>query len=57
MSSGKYQKLFEPLTVGKLTIKNRISKAPLGMIARADPCGGAGVHSLYGGIALLVFFL
>jgi 2-enoate reductase len=38
--SGKYQKLFEPLTVGKLTIKNRISMAPLGMIAMADPCGG-----------------
>jgi 2-enoate reductase len=26
--------------VGKLTIKNRISMAPLGMIAMADPCGG-----------------
>ena len=38
--SGKYQKLFEPLTVGELTIKNRISMAPLGMIAMADPCGG-----------------
>ena len=37
--SSKYQKLFEPLTVGKLTIKNRISMAPLGMIAMADPCG------------------
>jgi len=36
----KYQKLFEPLTVGKLTIKNRISMAPLGMVAMADPCGG-----------------
>ena len=38
--SSKYQKLFEPLTVGKLTIKNRIAMAPLGMIAMADPCGG-----------------
>ncbi|MHB8064242.1 MAG: oxidoreductase [Ruminiclostridium sp.] len=36
----KYQKLFEPLMVGKLTIKNRICMAPLGMIAMADPCGG-----------------
>ena len=36
----KYKKLFEPLTVGKLTIKNRIAMAPLGMIAMADPCGG-----------------
>ncbi len=38
--SGSYQKLFEPLTVGKLTLKNRISMAPLGMVAMADPCGG-----------------
>jgi 2-enoate reductase len=38
--SNKYQKLFEPLTVGKLTLKNRISMAPLGMVAMADPCGG-----------------
>ena len=38
--SSKYQKLFEPLTIGKLTIKNRISMAPLGMVAMADPCGG-----------------
>ncbi|MDD4047508.1 MAG: 2-enoate reductase, partial [Clostridia bacterium] len=38
--SKKYQKLFEPLTVGKLTIKNRFAMAPLGMVAMADPCGG-----------------
>jgi len=38
--SSKYQKLFDPLTVGKLIIKNRISMAPLGMVAMADPCGG-----------------
>ncbi len=36
----KYQKLFEPITVGKLIVKNRISMAPLGMVAMADPCGG-----------------
>ena len=38
--SSKYQKLFEPLKVGKLTLKNRISMAPLGMVAMSDPCGG-----------------
>ncbi|MBC3798641.1 FAD-dependent oxidoreductase [Acetobacterium tundrae] len=38
--STRYKKLFEPLTVGKLTIKNRIAMAPLGMVAMADPCGG-----------------
>jgi 2-enoate reductase len=36
----KYQKLFEPITIGKLTLKNRISMAPLGMVAMADACGG-----------------
>jgi 2-enoate reductase len=38
--SVKHQKLFEPITVGKLKLKNRISMAPLGMVAMADPCGG-----------------
>ena len=38
--STKYQKLFEPIKVGKLILKNRISMAPLGMVAMADPCGG-----------------
>jgi 2-enoate reductase len=38
--TNKYQKLFEPLTVGNLTIKNRIAMAPLGMVAMGDPCGG-----------------
>lgn len=35
-----YQKLFEPLTVGKLTLKNRFSMAPLGMVAMSDAHGG-----------------
>ena len=35
----KYRKLFEPVTIGKLTLKNRISMAPLGMIAMADSSG------------------
>ncbi|PKM93230.1 MAG: 2-enoate reductase [Firmicutes bacterium HGW-Firmicutes-1] len=38
--TNKYQKLFEPLKVGQLTLKNRIAMAPLGMIAMSDPCGG-----------------
>lgn len=38
--SGQYQKLFEPITIGKLTLKNRFSMAPLGMIAMSDPYGG-----------------
>jgi 2-enoate reductase len=38
--SGPYQKLFEPITIGKLTLKNRFSMAPLGMVAMSDPHGG-----------------
>ncbi|MFA9378716.1 MAG: FAD-dependent oxidoreductase [Lachnotalea sp.] len=38
--SKKYNKLFEPIKIGKLTLKNRIAMAPLGMVAMADPCGG-----------------
>lgn len=38
--SVKNHKLFEPITIGKLKLKNRFSMAPLGMVAMADPCGG-----------------
>ncbi|SEW03717.1 oxidoreductase [[Clostridium] fimetarium] len=38
--TNKYGKLFEHLKVGKLTLKNRIAMAPLGMVAMSDPCGG-----------------
>ena len=38
--TARFQKLFDPITVGKMTVKNRISMAPLGMVAMADPCGG-----------------
>jgi 2-enoate reductase len=58
---GKYQKLFEPLTVGKLILKNRLSMAPLGMVAMADPCGGFSenaqdyyIERAKGGIGLIV---
>ncbi|MDD4716294.1 MAG: FAD-dependent oxidoreductase [Oscillospiraceae bacterium] len=37
--SSQFQKLFEPLKIGNLHLKNRISMAPLGMVAMADPCG------------------
>lgn len=36
----KYEKLFQPITVGKLTIKNRTSMAPMGPIGYADSFGG-----------------
>jgi 2-enoate reductase len=59
--SNKYQKLFEPLTVGKLVLKNRLSMAPLGMVAMADPCGGFSenaqdyyIERAKGGIGLII---
>lgn len=36
----KYSKIFEPITIGKLTIKNRTSMAPMGPIGYADSFGG-----------------
>ncbi len=36
----KYQKLFEPVTIGKLTLKNRTSMAPMGPVGYADSNGG-----------------
>lgn len=36
----KYSKIFEPMTIGKLTIKNRTSMAPMGPIGFADSFGG-----------------
>lgn len=35
-----YQKLFQPITINKLRVKNRISLAPLGMVCMSDPRGG-----------------
>ena len=36
----KYEKLFSPITIGKLTLKNRTSMAPMGPIGYADSNGG-----------------
>ena len=36
----KYPKLFEPITIGNVTIKNRTSMAPMGPIGYADSNGG-----------------
>jgi 2-enoate reductase len=35
-----YRKLFEPITINKLKVKNRISMAPLGMVCMSDARGG-----------------
>ena len=36
----KYEKLFSPITIGKLKLKNRTSMAPMGPIGYADSNGG-----------------
>ncbi len=36
----KYEKLFEPITINKMTVKNRTSMAPMGPIGYADSFGG-----------------
>ena len=35
----KYPKLFEPMTIGKVTINNRIALAPMGMVGLTTPDG------------------
>ena len=36
----KYQKLFTPVTVGSITLKNRFAMAPMGPLGLSDPEGG-----------------
>ncbi|MBC3888861.1 NAD(P)-binding protein [Acetobacterium paludosum] len=38
--SYKYQKLFEPMQIGNVTIKNRFAMAPMGPIGLGDAVGG-----------------
>lgn len=38
--SSKYQKLFEPMQIGNVTIKNRFAMAPMGPIGLGDSVGG-----------------
>lgn len=56
-----YAKLFEPIQVGKLKIKNRTSMAPMGLVARADGDGGFSettqayyVERAKGGVGLII---
>ena len=36
----KYQKLFSPVKVGSVTLKNRFAMAPMGPLGLADANGG-----------------
>ena len=57
----KYAKLFEPVKIGKLTIKNRTSMAPMGLVCYADENGGFNeeareyyVERAKGGVGLII---
>lgn len=57
----KYQKLFEPINIGKLRIKNRTSMAPMGLICYADDNGGFNeeaqdyyIERAKGGVGLII---
>ncbi len=36
----KFEKLFEPVAIGKVTIKNRIAMAPMGIVGLVERYGG-----------------
>lgn len=56
-----YSKLFEPITIGNLTIKNRTSMAPMGLVCYADDNGGFNeeaqdyyIERAKGGVGLII---
>ena len=46
MISNKYQKLFEPISIGKVEIKNRIAMAPMAIGGLTTPDGGFGARAI-----------
>jgi len=40
MAKGKYPRLFEPISIGKVEIKNRIAMAPMAIGGLTTPDGG-----------------
>ena len=41
-----YPKLFEPVSIGKVTIKNRIAMAPMGIVGLTNPDGNPGPRAI-----------
>lgn len=57
----EYQQLFQPITIGKLKIKNRTSMAPMGLVCYADENGGFNeeaqnyyIERAKGGVGLII---
>lgn len=56
-----YSKLFEPVSIGKLRLKNRTSMAPMGLVGYSDPWGGLNedaqnyyIERAKGGVGLII---
>lgn len=61
MATGKYAKLFEPISIGKVEIRNRIAMAPMAIGGLTTPDGGFGqraidyyVERAKGGVGLII---
>jgi 2-enoate reductase len=57
----KYPKLFEPISIGKVTIKNRIAMAPMGILGLTTPDGSPAQRAIdyyieraRGGVGLII---
>ena len=57
----EYPKLFEPITIGKLAIKNRIAMAPMGIVGLTKPDGNPAQRAIdyyieraRGGVGLII---
>ncbi len=57
----KYQKIFEPITIGKITLKNRTSMAPMGLVGYSNNYGGFNeeaqdyfIERAKGGVGLII---
>lgn len=57
----KFKKIFEPITIGKMTIKNRTSMAPMGLVCYSDVNGGFNneaqnyyIERAKGGVGLII---
>jgi 2-enoate reductase len=44
--TNKLQKLFEPMRIGEVQIKNRIAMAPMGVIGLLNPDGSLGPRGI-----------
>jgi 2-enoate reductase len=59
--AGKFSRLFEPVSIGKVEIKNRIAMAPMGLAGLVNPDGSLGpramdyyVERARGGVGLII---